>query len=499
MNRRSFLDVLNLDPQAFRVISSVLDRIETGWEGAILSPLALERDPLDILDGWDVIFNSNLSKMNEPLINIDSAQRDKYGSRSDAVPWSSRRESLTDSFGIGKRGLFLPSVIRPTRRLRPLSLESAVQFLKNQSSAGCPTFQKKGNVKGAMVADFKDQLAKRYPCALYTRTQEKKKTRNVWGWPISDTLNEMMVYRPVLDVQKKQSWRAALREPQDVDIAMTKLLDHAQITGIPNVSLDFGKYDNTCKKEYQNAAFKEIKGLFQDQFSDAIDYIADRFNTIGIITPDGIMSGPHGVPSGSAFTNEIDSIAQYQGMKKSGCVSNLEISQCQGDDGVCPSSRPDELFASFISDGFDINTEKVFINDNFIVFLQSLYHIDYRDNQNIVRGIYPTYRALLRIVFLERFDDFSKDGISGADYFAIRTISILEQCKHHPLFRDLVKYIWSLDKYKLSVSDLGLSAYVNARLSKEGKDVNFRNWSYGQDVAGIKAFESFKIIAELNK
>jgi hypothetical protein len=40
------------------------------------------------------------------------------------------------------------------------------------------------------------------------------------------------------------------------------------------------------------------------------DYIAWRFGNIGLITPDGVKDGPHGVPSGSTFTLEVNSIAQ---------------------------------------------------------------------------------------------------------------------------------------------------------------------------------------------
>ena len=99
---------------------------------------------------------------------------------------------------------------------------------------------------------------------------------------------------------------------------------------------------------------------------------------------------------------------------------------------------------------------------------------------------------------LERFTDFLDDGLDGKDFFSIRSISILENCKFHPLFSDFVKYVWSLDKYSLKFSDSSLRKYVEMMRSTEGTDGLIRN-QYGTEVSGIRSFESFKIIDQLNK
>ena len=103
----------------------------------------------------------------------------------------------------------------------------------------------------------------------------------------------------------------------------------------------------------------------------------------------------------------------------------------------------------------------------------------------------------MRIVYQERFNDFSEDKISGKDYYAIRTLSILENCKHHPLFRELVKYVVKLDKFDLDVSDQGISAYVRMREKQDGKDVRFTEYKRG-DGLGIKSFESYKLAREFS-
>lgn len=494
--QRKFLDELNLDHQAYISVSRVLDKIETGSKDVFTSPIANDTSPQDILLGWDRIFNSNLSKVNSVLRDIEESNRSKFGPRSIAIPWSERRESLSSSYSEDSNSIDIqPYISSNARRLRPISIESAIQYLKNNSSAGIPTMSKKGKVKGTLLSSWKEQLDRRYPCVLFTRTQENNKTRDVWGYPVSDTLFEMSYYQPLLSHQRKLTWRAALNTPEDIDLSMTKLIKYAQISNESLISIDFRKYDNSIKLKAQTDAFSYIKSLFQSVYDSELSRIQERFSTIPIITPDGIITGRHGVPSGSTFTNEVDSICQFLVAQDSKCLDRVDLAQVQGDDGVYSSSKPDQFMQHFTNYGLEVSTDKSFITNDYCIYLQSLYHKDYAKG-NIISGIYSTYRALLRIVYLERFDDFSDSDISGKDYFAIRSLSILEQCKNHPLFRDLVLYVLSLDKYRLKVSDLGIRQFVKLRRMQEGKDVTFRNWSYGEDISGLRNFESYRIVEE---
>jgi len=502
---QSFMD-LNISNDAKRKISQILERVVSGNSVVFSAPYVKDRTAESILSGLDDIFNKHASLCNEQLMDLEMSNRSKYGPMSLAKPWKDRRESLYSSFyGITSKRNFAPFLLSEPKRLRPITSEIAVGNLKNDSNSGLPDVTKKKNVKdsfkGYTLDDFYTAISGNYQnfaCILFTRTQESLKTRNVWGFAVLVTLYEMLFYRPVLDIQRKQDWRAALRTPDDVNLGVTKLIDYSISKGLSILSIDFSGYDNSVKHTLITNAFKTISNSFQAKYGKYIDLICDFFINVGIITPDGILHGPHGVPSGSTFTNEVDSIVQFGIARECDFIDNVQLSQIQGDDGLYCCLNANRVIEHFLSYGLNVNKDKSYIALNWAVYLQQLFHEDYRDEKGIICGIYPLYRALNRILYLESFDNFSEWNISGTDYFSIRTISIMEQCKHHPLFREFVTYVWSLDKYKLEVSDQGLANYVRKLAIQEGKDISFRNWTYGSNISGLKSFESVKIINSLN-
>lgn len=483
-------------------VSPFLARIVSGSDENFTNPILNEMKDSEVLLGLDDIFSNNRAIVNDVLWDIEIKQRSKFGPRSIAIPWDERKDSLYESFGLGDKYNLPIIALGPSKRLRPINVSAAITYLKNSTNSGLADLAKKGRVKAKLVGETLESLfnTKFYPCMLFTRTQENKKTRTVWGFPILLTLYEMCFYRPVLDIQSKQPWRSALRTPEEVDQAITKILLSAQRFNLFILSIDFSTYDNSVKRQLQLSAFGSIKQLFQSQYHKHIDKLAEIFNTIGIVTPDGILSGPHGVPSGSTFTNEVDSIVQFSIASICNYIFDVNLSQVQGDDGVYLVTNPEKVIEHFESFGLIPSTlyEKSFIAEDWCVYLQSLYHRDYMDGDGIVHGIYPIYRALNRILHLERFEDFSQYDIKGSDYFAIRTISIMENCKHHPLFEEFVRYVASLDRYNLKYSDQGLDKFVRRLSDKEGKDITFREWTYGSDVKGLRTFETVKVLQRMN-
>jgi len=491
---RKDLVELDVSNDAIDKLSRLLDKIESGDDTVLLTPMGKAKGPESILSGWDSIFNANRGKMNDILLELEDNNRSKYGPRSIAFPWLERKAGIDDTFSRDE-GKEIESRPQSYLRLRPITIDTAARFIKKQTSAGLPSMDKKGTVLNNTLNNLNRKLSYRYPSIMFTRTQENSKTRTVWGYPLAAVLDEMQFYRPILEYQRNIPWRAALKNADDIDTAITNLIIHARDQKKSLVSIDFSNFDNSVKKSLQKYAFEVyFPSLFQNQYRPELALHGERFNTIGLVTPDSIRYGPHGIPSGSAYTNEVGSVVQH-GISLD-YDEELKYSQVQGDDGAYAVSDPEAFKEHFRSYGLDVNDDKSYISDEFVVYLQNLYHLDYIDS-GLIRGIYPTYRALLRIVYQERFNDFSEDDISGKDYYAIRTLSILENVKHHPLFRELVKYVVGLDKFNLNVSDQGISAYIKMREKQDGKDVRFTEYKRG-DGYGIKSFSSYKLAREFS-
>lgn len=494
-SKYSFLNQLDLDADVIQRLSQYLDLVVRGNSNIYVTPIAKDHNPETILKEWDSIYNANKDKINVNLDNLEMSNRMKFGPRSIAKPWKERKDDTLAYFKGRSCNINLSDLITNEKKesLRPISLDRASQYLRNSSNSGLPYFKKKGLIKTSALQNFDKIVSKEYPCILFTRTQEGNKTRDVWGYPIADTLRELMYYHPLLNYQKVKLWRAALRGPSSIDDCVSKMLVEANKLGFYLLSIDFSKYDKTVQEYLQRMSFNYIKSKYQASYHDNIDNIAKRFNTIGIVHPSGITSGSHGVPSGSTFTNEVDSIAQYLIASKSGVVIPNML-QIQGDDGcyVLKSQNDvDRLFKTFEEAGLDVNRDKSYVSKDFIVYLQCLYDIHYNNN-NFIGGIYPTYRALNRILFQEHYSDFEEFGLKGIDYYSIRTLSILENCKYHPLFKEFVQFIKKYDKYSLKFSQDGLNKY-NFMSKQENGTVGVIINQHGDVVSGLRNFEAYKI------
>jgi hypothetical protein len=488
-NKYNFLDNLEISDEVKEKLSSNLLSIEKGSQQILSSPLA--KQPDKVLSDWDTIFKRNSGKINNELNELELSNRSKFGPRSIAVPWVDRKSGVQDYFS-AQESSKSPKVAEGLRQnLRPINEVKAISLLKNNTNSGMPLYSRKGNVKEDYMGDINKYLNRKDPCVLFTRTQEQKKTRSVWGYPMADTINEMRFYAPLLEYQRKLDWRSSINSPDAVNSRMTYLINKAIDNNLKLLSIDFSAYDASVKTALQKGAFSYVKSLFQSQFHKDIDYIEMRFNEIGLITPDGVLSGPHGVPSGSTFTNEVDSVAQFLIANENG-ETDYDI---QGDDGAYCTADPDKLISLFESYGLNVNKDKSYVSDSYLVYLQNLYHKDY-ENNGLIGGIYPTYRALNRILYLERFTDFEQADIVGSDYFSIRTICILENCKYHPLFEELVKFIFKLDKYNLEYTRNGLQAYIQNIKQTSGTQ-GILNFRYEDDITGIESFETVKVLKSL--
>jgi hypothetical protein len=512
LKRYNFLKKLDLEESVTAQLANHLVGVEKGSDEMLLTPIALHIDPMELyVDFYDIVERSK-DKMNDTLKDIEDKQRLKFSARSVAKSWILRKDNLFKSFQ-NQCENFVPNFfMKPgPGNLNVYCKTQVIDRIKSNSSAGLPFLSKKVTPKEdsngkpiinrkpdaleLLLAKFDYYLQRMDPCMLLVRTSEQEKTRDVWGFPFADTFYEMFVYFPLLAYQRLLPWRSSLETSASVAEGITRLILKARELGHVLYTVDFAAFDASIHYKFIILAFDYVKSCFDPICGPFIDRICERFYTIGIVTPNGIWKHKHGVPSGSTFTNEIDSIIQFGIASVCSFVTELNC-QIQGDDGVYAISRDDipELAKAFKTAGLQLN-DKSFTSPDYCVFCQYLYHIDYLKD-DVINGIYPVWRAFNRIVHSERYVDFKRFKMKSSEYFGIRTLTILENCKYHPLHPELVEFVYTRERFNINISEDGLNAYVKCMKLTSNVESNL-NYRPGSLVKGIQSFETYKIISKL--
>lgn len=158
------------------------------------------------------------------------------------------------------------------------------------------------------------------PCLAGTRTQAGKEGRLVWGYPLMMTIIEGCIARPLLDMFKGTNITpmAFGKTSVQMGIEMRKAVSHNSYY----VSMDASKFDATVQAGVIKVAFNALRTWFDltqevgfgKTVKDVFDMVEDYFIKTPIVMPSS--EGPmlyrgkrHGVPSGSYFTQLIDSMA----------------------------------------------------------------------------------------------------------------------------------------------------------------------------------------------
>lgn len=158
------------------------------------------------------------------------------------------------------------------------------------------------------------------PCLAGVRTQAKEpekgeeykgKTRLVWAYPLEMTLIEGKFAVPIYSIMKKKRTPMMFaRAKHEVGALIDSFV---KSTGDCVYGLDYSKFDSTIPSFMIRFAFKVIRTWFDFQDSEdqeGWDTMVKYFIHTPIVMSDGnLYTGKkHGVPSGSYFTQLVDSI-----------------------------------------------------------------------------------------------------------------------------------------------------------------------------------------------
>lgn len=279
---------------------------------------------------------------------------------------------------VKKEDEFLSSAIRKAYRafgfresygkLRILEGESEIlEAIKLEKSAGIYMTDKASAWPRGWTRSFDviSGLKKPNPCLAGVRTQRGNKTRLVWMYPLEMTILESKFARPLIECFKN------VRSPMPYSLRRYQLGARLSYTMVErnNVSLDFSKFDSSVPSWLIKIAFKILKTWFD--FNEDTEKVYDKIQHYFINTPIVMIDGHlyhgknHGVPSGSYFTQLVDSIVNYiiitAAMQRFDLHHHEGRVHVLGDDSVFSTNvsvNLKELQAYFKTFGFHLNVTK---------------------------------------------------------------------------------------------------------------------------------------------
>ena len=270
------------------------------------------------------------------------------------------------------------------------------------------------------------------------------------------------------------------------------------------VRQDFTKMDKHVNATQMTIVLIICKTFFQLDYTFKFGELLLHILKIPVlISLDKLVTGTHGMPSGSGMTNFAESlITLYLILRYRDAGIDVVAFQGLGDDSVFAIRRNgmsdeeilDVMQAISAEIGQVINPEKQGIDEHTTVYLQRFFD-DRIPNQGMVLGMYPSVLALNTAIYPERYHDPRK---WSKEMEILRWIMILENCKNLPYFRKLIQFFIEGDKFKLGLA-LPDFFVTLPTLYEESKAIKGFVPSYNQESLdrGIYEFDTVKILLEI--
>ena len=300
----------------------------------------------------------------------------------------------------------------------PLTADTVMQLTSNnQASAGLTAYgETKAQSQVRALNRAKQILSGEKapePCLAFKRTQFNDKTRLVWGYPYSMTILEGIFARPLINQFKGGSTPMAFAMS---NLQMGTRLRVSSYQRRYCYSLDMSSFDSSIAAYLINEAFGILSTWFNwdELITEPWDVVVNYFITAPIVMPNGkIYHGRrHGVPSGSYFTQIIDSIVN---VILAGAVSyefdlgiNRRSIMVLGDDLIFWSNKRVSLnaIAKFARSSLCINVHG---SEKSAIFKRGdIIHYLGRDWDNGIPTL-DVEKVLQRALYPETFRRYSKD------------------------------------------------------------------------------------------
>lgn len=494
-NELKFSDYFNLPNPGLR---SYFDRVRSGNQEEYRTTFFKGKSLKEVLDGWKPTIDK-IERDWPSLLDFENDLREKVGPLSIQKPLKERMSDidayyeliLKDSKPLSSS--CLAAVVKEWSRCRGLQIRSqkrTVDIMKKSTNSGSPYFQKRKAV-----------VNKTIPCSLEVQqlqvlqdlntdnwysaavlgwrgqeggpTDDDVKQRVVWMFPFGVNIRELQFYQPAIEQAQRYNLVPAWVSMEAVDERITNLFDTKAKDDLV-ICTDFSKFDQHFNAHMQEAA-KLIISRILGHTAECRDWLNNVFPVkymIPLAYDFGkVRTGLHGMGSGSGGTNFDETLVhralQYEAAQKNHKMLNPN-SQCLGDDGVLsyPGITVEDVTQSYSAHGQDMNVDKQYASAHDCTYLRRWHHDEYRIHDVCV-GVYATYRALGRLCEQERYYD---PDIWGPKMVALRQLSIIENCKYHPLRNEFLEYCMKGDKYRLGIDIPGFLDNIDI-IAKEATDL----------------------------
>lgn len=519
-NEIKFEDYFNLPNPGLR---SYFDRTRVGNPEEYRTTFYKGKSLTEILSMWKPTIDA-LEKVWPTLLDFENDLAKKVGPMSIQKPLSERMPDiesyyesiLKDSEPISQSAI--AAVIQEWGNPRGLLLRSqrkTVELMKKSTNSGSPYFSKRRAVTDKTLPAKLEYLGIQTKQILNEQdwyaaavlgwrgqeggpTDDDVKQRVVWMFPYAVNICELQFYQPAIEVAQKRLFTPAWVSMEEVDRRVTKLFDTKGKHDLV-ICTDFSKFDQHFNKDMQDAAKKIISAIMGSD-SECRRWLEEvfpvKYSIPLAIDNDRIITGYHGMGSGSGGTNFDETLThrslQYEAAQSKRKMLNPN-SQCLGDDGILsyPGITVEDVTRSYSRHGQDMNVDKQSASEHDCTYLRRWHHDEYRVD-GVCVGVYSTYRALGRLCEQERYYD---PEIWGPKMVALRQLSIIENCKYHPLREEFVNFCMKGDKYRLGLDIPGFLDDIES-FAKEATDVmpDFLGYTKSQQRDSDKGIASWWIV-----
>lgn len=479
-------------------LRAYFDRIVKGQPEVYDTPFARGESTQHMLGGWMKQLES-IGDRWPTLLDYEKDLAKKVGPMSVMKPLSERMADIDSYYD----GILLPSkpidhsavsaVVEEFRRiggLRLRSMQNTWNMMKKSTNSGSPWFTKRRNawdetypIREVRLEDqtrvFQDLKTSSWFAAAVLgwrgqeggESDEDVKQRVVWMFPLAVNVRELQCYQPFIEATQKFKIVPAWVSMDEVDRRVTAMFDSKASDDLV-VCTDFTKFDQHFNSRLQDAAITVLSSILTS--SEDTRIWLDQVYPIKYMIPlayDWMKCrfGQHGMGSGSGGTNCDETLAhralQYEVAQRHGAQLNPN-SQCLGDDGILTYSgiTVEDVVEAYTSHGLEMNQDKQYASTQDCTYLRRWHHKDYRVD-GVCVGVYSTCRALGRLRYLERYQD---PRWWGPKAVALRQLSIIENCKWHPMREEFAQYCMKRDKYRLGID---IPDFL-ANIRKEALEIN---------------------------